>query len=109
MGWSAAVAPPIMGNPDRPELGQELTASFCRTDPAIAKAFARVTYTSDNRADLAKVAARTIVMQCREDIIAGMEVGTYVHQNIPGCEIVYLDATGHSAPAEVISAIRAFV
>lgn len=113
MGWSAAMAPAIMGNPDRPELGQELTASFCRTDPKIAKAFARVTFTSDNRADLAKVTARTLVMQCREDIIAGEEVGRYVRRNIPDCEIVYLDATGHcpnlSAPAEVIAAIRAFV
>jgi len=113
MGWSAAMAPAIMGNPDRPELGQELTASFCRTDPKIARAFARVTFTSDNRADLGKVTARTLVMQCREDIIASTEVGAYVHRNIPDCEIVNLDATGHcpnlSAPEEVIAAIRAFV
>lgn len=38
MGWSTQIAPMIMGNPDRPELGQELTNSFCRTDPDIAKA-----------------------------------------------------------------------
>ena len=48
------MAPVIMGNPDRPELGAELTASFCRTDPAIARRFARVTFLSDNRADLAR-------------------------------------------------------
>ncbi len=54
MGWSAQMAPVIMGNPDRPELGEELTNSFCRTDPEIAKAFARVTFTSDNRDDLAQ-------------------------------------------------------
>lgn len=113
MGWSASMGPAIMGNPDRQELGQELTASFCRTDPKIAKDFARVTFTSDNRADLPKVTARTLVMQCREDIIASKEVGIYVHRNIPDCEIAYLDATGHcphlSAPAEVIATIRAFV
>ncbi|MGO8658574.1 alpha/beta hydrolase, partial [Rhizobium ruizarguesonis] len=57
MGWSAAIAPVIMGNPDRPELGEELTNSFCRTDPEIAKAFARVTFTSDNRSDLPEVTA----------------------------------------------------
>lgn len=113
MGWSAAMAPAIMGNPDRPELGEELTASFCRTDPAIARAFARVTFTSDNRADLPRVTARTLVMQCRDDIIASTEVGNYVHEHVPGSKIVFLDAAGHcpnlSAPSEVIAAIRAFV
>lgn len=113
MGWSAAMAPSIMGNPDRPELGEELINSFCRTDPEIAKAFARVTFTSDNRADLSKVKVPTLIMQCSEDIIASEEVGKYVRNNIPGSEIVFLKATGHcpnlSAPAEVVSAIRAYV
>ena len=54
LGWSAAMAPVIMGNPDRPELGEELTNSFCRTDPRIARVFARATFLSDNRADLAE-------------------------------------------------------
>jgi sigma-B regulation protein RsbQ len=113
MGWSAAMAPAIMGNADRPELGEELTASFCRTDPEIAKAFARVTFTSDNRADLRKVTVPALILQCSEDIIAAREVGEYVHQNMPGSAIVILQATGHcpnlSAPDEVISAIRAYV
>jgi sigma-B regulation protein RsbQ len=113
MGWSTQMAPIIMGNPDRPELGEELTNSFCRTDPEIAKAFARVTFTSDNRADLAKVSARTLILQCSEDIIAGQQVGAYVHSHIPGSELVVLKATGHcpnlSAPDEVTAAIRSFV
>ena len=113
MGWSAAMAPAIMGNPDRPELGKELTNSFCRTDPEIAKAFARVTFTSDNRADLPQVQTRTLVLQCSDDIIAPREVGDYVHRNMPNSNIVYLKATGHcpnlSAPQEVIEAIDAFV
>jgi sigma-B regulation protein RsbQ len=58
LGWSSAMAPAIMGNPDRPELGAELTASFCRTDPEIQKRFARATFLSDNRADLARVKLR---------------------------------------------------
>ena len=33
LGWSSAMAPVIMGNEDRPELGEELTNSFCRSDP----------------------------------------------------------------------------
>ena len=57
------MAPVIMGNPDRPELGEELTDSFCRTDPAIASQFARVTFLSDNRADL-RVTVPTLVLQC---------------------------------------------
>ena len=113
MGWSAQMAPAIMGNPDRPELGEELTNSFCRTDPEIAKAFARVTFTSDNRADLAKVDIPTLILQCSEDIIASREVGEFVQRGIPNSKIIILDATGHcpnlSAPDEVISAIRTFV
>jgi len=113
MGWSAAMAPSIMGNPDRPELGEELTNSFCRTDPEIAKAFARVTFTSDNRADLPKVSVPTLVLQCKEDIIASAEVGEFVHRQISGSKMVMLDATGHcpnlSAPKEVVSAMQAFV
>lgn len=113
MGWSAQMAPAIMGNPDRPELGAELTNSFCRTDPEIAKAFARVTFTSDNREDLAKIDVPTLILQCSEDIIASKEVGEFVHRSIPKSEIVILEATGHcpnlSAPDEVIAAMRTFV
>ena len=70
LGWSGAMAPVIMGNPERPELGEELTNSFCRTDPDIARVFARVTFLSDNRADLAKVTVPTLVAQCSSDAIA---------------------------------------
>ena len=113
MGWSAAMAPMIMGNPERPELGEELVNSFCRTDPEIAKAFARVTFTSDNRSDLAKVKVRSLILQCSEDIIASALVGEYVHRHLPQSKLVRLKATGHcpnlSAPEETIAAIRAFV
>ena len=113
LGWSAMMAPVIMGNADRPKLGDELTNSFCRTDPVIARDFARVTFTSDNRADLARVTARTLVLQCRDDAIAPVAVGEYVRDTIAGSEMVLLDATGHcpnlSAPDAVIAAIRAFV
>jgi sigma-B regulation protein RsbQ len=113
MGWSAQMAPMIMGNPDRPELGQELTNSFCRTDPEIAKEFARVTFTSDNREDLARVAVPTLVLQCSEDIIASQEVEDFVNRTIPDSRMIVLQATGHcpnlSAPEEVVSAMRTFV
>ena len=113
MGWSAAMAPAIMGNPDRPELGEELTNSFCRTDPEIALQFARTTFMSDNRSDLPKVMAETLILQCSDDIIASERVGEYVRDQIPRSRMVYLKASGHcpnlSAPAEVIEAIRSFV
>jgi sigma-B regulation protein RsbQ len=113
LGWSSAMAPVIMANPERPELGEELTNSFCRTDPDIARHFARVTFLSDNRADLPQVKARTLVLQCSEDAIAPQSVGEYVHRQIPGSELVLLQATGHcpnlSAPEETIAAIRAFL
>jgi sigma-B regulation protein RsbQ len=113
MGWSQAMAPVIMGNPQRPELGEELTNSFCRTDPDIARQFARTTFMSDNRADLRNVSTQTLIIQCKEDVIASETVGEYVHANLPNSELRVIDATGHcpnlSAPHEVIAAIRAFV
>jgi sigma-B regulation protein RsbQ len=113
LGWSSAMAPVIMGNPDRPELGQELDNSFCATDPEIAKHFARVTFLSDNRADLPAVRTPALVLQCREDAIAPPVVGEYVHRHLPDSEMVVLRATGHcpnlSAPAETTDAIRAFL
>ncbi|GIH50662.1 alpha/beta fold hydrolase [Microbispora rosea] len=103
----------IFCNPERPELGTELTNSFCRTDPDIAKRFATVTFMSDNRADLSRVPARCLILQCSDDVIAPVEVGTFVHKNMPGSELVLMRATGHcpnlSAPEETISAIKAFL
>ncbi|WP_309085346.1 alpha/beta hydrolase [Chelativorans sp.] len=113
MGWSQAMAPVIMGNPDRPELGEELTNSFCMTDPEIAKKFARVTFLSDNRADLPAVKARCLVLQCSEDVIAPQSVGEYVSRQLPNGEFVLLQATGHcpnlSAPEETVAAMKAFL
>ncbi len=113
LGWSAAMAPMIMGNAERPELGEELTNSFCRTDPSIARQFARVTFLSDNRADLAHVAVPTLVLQCSQDVIAPETVGRFVHEHVPGSTFTRLTATGHcphlSAPEETTAAIRAFL
>ncbi|MEV0649093.1 alpha/beta hydrolase [Phytomonospora sp. NPDC050363] len=112
LGWSATMAPVIMGNPDRPELGEELTNSFCRTDPAIAQVFARATFLSDNREDLSGVTVPTLVAECAYDAIAPREVGAFVHGRITGSELVTLDATGHcpqlSEPEATAAAISAF-
>ena len=113
LGWSSAMAPAIMGNADRPELGAELANSFCRTDPTIAGQFARVTFLSDNRADLAHVHLPTLILQCSDDIIAPKAVGDFVHAQMPQSVLVQLKATGHcpnlSAPGETADAIAAFL
>jgi sigma-B regulation protein RsbQ len=113
LGWSSAMAPVIMGNPDRPELGEELTNSFCRTDPEIAKKFARVTFLSDNRDDLLDLRTPALILQCSDDVIAPSVVGEYVHKRTPGSTLVQMNATGHcpnlSAPEETIDAIKAWL
>jgi sigma-B regulation protein RsbQ len=113
LGWSSTMAPVIMDNADRPELGQELTKSFCRTDPEIAKNFARLTFLSDNRADLTRINIPSLVLQCSEDVIAPTEVGEYVHQHLKGSQIIKMAATGHcpnlSHPEETIAAMKSFL
>lgn len=113
LGWSQTMAPVIAGNPERPEVGSELTASFCRTDPAIASQFAKVTFLSDNRHDLASVDVPTLILQCSDDVIAPEAVGEYVHEAIPGSTLVRLKASGHcpnlSDPDELTRAIRDFL
>ena len=113
LGWSAQTAPAIMGNAERPELGDTLTNSFCQMDPEIAALFARVTFLSDNRKDLKEVSIPTLILQTDEDILAPEVVGRYVHEQIAGSEFVLLEARGHcphiSAPAATNAAIRKFI
>lgn len=113
LAWSAAMAPVIMGNPDKPELSEELTASFCRSNEEIARNFAYLTFLSDNRADLNKLQTKSLILQCHEDVIAPLEVGEYMHKNIANSELVLLDAVGHcpnlSAPQETVKAIKNFL
>lgn len=113
LGWSSVMAPVIMGNPDRPELGAELTELFCRTDPTVAQRFARATFLSDNRADLAAVRTPSLVVQRREDVIAPVEVGRYVHEKLEGSRFALIDAVGHcpnlSAPDALVAAMREYL
>lgn len=113
LGWASAMAPATMGAPDRPELGQELTNSFCRTDPAIAKHFARVTFTSDNRADIARSTVPALVVQCSDDLIAPLTVGTYLAKNLPKSELRVIENIGHcphlSAPTAVADVVLSYL
>lgn len=112
-GWATTMAPVVMGNPDRPELGEELTASFCTTDPTIARHFAEVVFLSDNRDDLSRVSTPTLIIQSQNDPIAPVHVGEFVHDAIPGSRFTVVPVSGHclnlSAPAEVSEAISAFL
>lgn len=113
LGWSRQAAPSIMGNAERPELGEELGNSFCRTDPDIARHFARVTFMSDLRADLPKCVVPTLVLQTQADMIAPEEVGRFVAAQMPRATLDVMAASGHcphmSAPAETIAAIRQYL
>ncbi|QGZ52424.1 alpha/beta fold hydrolase [Streptomyces sp. QHH-9511] len=113
LGWSSAMAPLIMGNPDRPELGEELTNSFCATDPEMARVFARTTFLSDSRDDLKAVGVPTLVLDCAQDVIAPREVGAFVQRAVPGSKLITLDATGHcphlSAPEATNEALTTFL
>lgn len=113
LGWSTAMAPVIMGNDDRPELGAELTESFCRADPDIQRRWARATFLSDNRDDLGDVTTPCLVLQCSDDVIAPEAVGRYVHEHLPRSTFVQLQATGHcpnlSAPDETTDAIGRYL
>lgn len=110
IGWANFLAPNIMGNQDRPELGEELTQSFCSTDPIIARRFAEATFFSDNRADLPKLQVPTLILQCSEDIIAPIEVGEYTAKHIPNSTLRIMKAKGHcpqmSEPEETTTLIK---
>ncbi len=113
LGWSNSMAPVIMANPDRQELGEELANSFCKTDPAIAKHFARTTFLSDVRDILPLIKIPSLILQCSSDVIAPLSVGNYMHREIKGSELVVMKATGHcpnlSAPQETIDEIKKFL
>ncbi|CAH1197251.1 alpha/beta hydrolase [Paenibacillus sp. JJ-223] len=111
-GWANYLAPVIMGNADRPELSEELETSFCATDPKIARHFAEATFLSDYRKELGKVVVPSLILQCSDDMIAPLEAGAYVHQQMKGSEFRLMDATGHcphlSHPDETIRLIREY-
>ncbi len=113
MGWAAFLAPIVMGNPDRPDLASDLETTFCSIDPIMARQFAKVTFLADNRADLPKVTIPSLVIQCKEDAVASMDVGLYVHREVPNSAFRVIEATGHcphvSHPAATVATIRDYL
>lgn len=113
LGWASAIAPTIMGAPDQPQLSEELANSFCATDPEIAKHFARVTFLSDNRADVPKLKLPALILQCSDDVIAPRTVGDYLHANLPNSVLRVVDNIGHcphlSSPGAIGDAMDDFL
>jgi sigma-B regulation protein RsbQ len=113
IGWANFLAPVVMKNDDRPELAGELQASFCSTDPGITRRFAETVFLGDNRADLPGVRVPSLILQCSEDAIAPVEVGTYLKHTMPESTLLRMKATGHcphlSHPGETIDAIRSYL
>lgn len=113
LGWSAGIAPVIMGHPDKPALADELNNSFCNTDPTIARHFARVTFLSDNRADLPRLQTPALIVQSAQDVLAPLAVGHYLQQHLAHSQLTILDTSGHcphlSAPEATITAINLFL
>jgi sigma-B regulation protein RsbQ len=113
IGWANFLAPAIMKNADRPELGAELTESFCSTDPILARRFAEATFYADNRADLSGLRVPSLILQCSEDIIAPLDVGQYLERELQGSTLRVMQATGHcphlSAPEETIALMKEYL
>ena len=113
LGWSSTMAPVIMGAPEQPALSAELSDSFCRTEPDIAKQFARVTFMSDNRKDVIGLTTPVLILQSRDDLIAPVAVGEYLHSVLPNSTYCLVDNVGHcphmSAPEACTRAMDNFL
>lgn len=113
LGWSSFITPVIIGDSNQKEYAEELKNSFCSMNPTIAKHFAKVTFLSDNREDLKRVKTPALIIQTNPDVIAPVQVGQYVHQNLFGSTYVEIPTTGHcphlTAPNEVIFSIKKYL
>lgn len=113
IGWANYLAPVVAGDAGQGEVAGELTDSFCSTDPTAARVFARATFFADNRADLPRVKVPSLILQHREDSLAPMAVGQYLHQHLQGSQLQVLDVAGHCAhmshPELVVAAMRAYL
>jgi sigma-B regulation protein RsbQ len=113
IGWANFLAPAIMKNSDRPELGEELTASFCSTDPVIARKFAEATFLADNRADLPDVKVPSLILQCSDDMVAPLSVGDYLSRELPESTLRIMKAAGHcphmSDPEETVALMKDYL
>ena len=89
------------------------SGSFCSTEPAVTKVFARATFFADNRADLPRVKRPCLILQHRRDTLAPLAVGEHLHAQLRDSTLQVLDVAGHCShmthPALVIDAMRAYI
>lgn len=113
IGWANYLAPLVMGGRASTHFVNELSGSFCSTDPLVAKTFAKATFFSDYRSVLPNCTIPTLVLQSRIDSLASVKVGQYVTDHLPNGQLKILDTEGHCIHMtdhnQVETEIRAFV
>lgn len=113
MGWADHLAPVVAGESGGAPVTRTLSDSFCSTDPVMARCFAQTTFFSDNRDDLPQVPCPSLILQHRQDALAPLSVGDYLHKHLNNSTLKVLDVKGHSAhmsnPHLVIDAIRTYL
>jgi sigma-B regulation protein RsbQ len=113
LGWSQQMAPTIAGQAPGEPAADDLTQSFCRTDPRIAQHFARVTFYADCREDMKRLSTPSLILHCDDDPLVPMEVGDWMQANIPGSRLEILTVSGHcphmTAPEQTIQAMRRYL
>ena len=113
LGWSAQMAPTIAGQAEGQPAANELTQSFCRTDPAIAQHFGRVTFFADARAEFEQANCPSLILHCDDDALVPMQVADWMRDRVPGATLKVLRATGHcphmTVPEDVIGELRAYL
>lgn len=111
-GWASYLAPVAMHEENKHHAAA-LEESFVSTDPRIAREFAEVTFFADYRHRLHELQTPTLLLQCAEDSIVPLSVGTYLHEHIKNSELQVMEAKGHyphlSHPAETIEKIKAYI
>lgn len=111
--WPHQLGPVVMGNPDRPELADELISLFCNVAPEVARQFARATFLTDSRASLSGLNVPTLILQCTNDIVAPEEAGAFIHKHVPDSTFIKMKATGHvpqvSAPEETVQIMKSYL
>lgn len=113
LGWSAQMAPTVAGQPAGEPAAEELTQGFCRTNPAIAQHFGRVTFFTDRRSAFERAARPALILHCRNDALVPMQVADWMSERVPDATLKVLDATGHAphmtVPSDVVAAMREYL
>lgn len=95
IGWANHLAPLVMGKVIENNFTQELSKSFCSTDPIAAKNFARATFFCDYRDLLSQISVPVLLLQSKVDSLASIEIGEFMHKQLKNSELHVIEAEGH--------------